>query len=70
MKYLIISFAIIASFNACTTTTTTRPDGTKIVVNAQDPKVIKAIVKGISEVAAQAAIQAIEQQAQNQNGNP
>lgn len=69
MKYLIL-FPLSLVVLSCTTTTTTSPNGTKTVVNAQDPKVVKAIVEGVSQAVAQAAIQVIEQQANKQNGNP
>lgn len=64
---IILAASVLAS---CTTTTTTRPDGTVTRVNSQDPKVVKAIAGAVADAAAKAAVQAIEDQANKQNGLP
>lgn len=54
----------------CTTTTTTHSDGSVTKITMQDPKVVKVIAQAVATAATQAAIQALEDQAVKQNGNP
>lgn len=68
----LLPIALLASVLAagCTTSTTYRPDGSRTVVTSQDPKVVKAIAGAVADAAAKAAVQAIEDQANKQNGLP
>lgn len=64
MKILLLCITFAGA--ACTTTTTTHPDGTITKVQSQDPKVVKAISSAVAEAATKAAIEAIQNAADNQ----
>lgn len=61
---------VLSLFVGCTTTTTTHPDGSRTTVSMQDPKVVKAITEAVAQAAATAAVQALEDAAAKQNGQP
>lgn len=58
MKKLLLLSCLLSG---CITTTSTKPDGTVIKTNSQDPAVVAAIAQGVTEGAVTAGVAAMKQ---------